>query len=410
MIAITSFKVLQFRRVDNLKVLEVGAGVPFARQDLCPADEQPLRTLCTLVGARGAQRIRLGCCDRCGYTGYIDRPTRAWLDAFYADTWAGYDMATEALVGRMRERIRLKSGRRTAATTLEQRLQDVATDRAICEVGSGYGFTLERLKQLGFAKCVGIEASRQRAEVARRAFGVEVLSSPFEDSTTQRTLGGMAPFALMFSHHVLEHTYDPAEIIRTCASLQEPGDYLVLSLPNAIGELPLMTALYLPHLHAFTLPALTAMLARFGYGVIDDSATDRTELYVVARKGAPRRENGDAGGHFARTRDRFVQYFGLDRWSAARRRLFCAFRKVDVGGSFPVWTDHPRAFRLAEIVGLRLAPHLYRRAIVERLGAGAPTHRKIMTVAIEVTRERSTATEASPLEIQFDGPIRLLSK
>ena len=61
--------------------------IPLSEQILCPADGKTLKTLCTFVGENGTRRMRYGCCDVCGYQGYIDRPTKAWISHFYFEMW-----------------------------------------------------------------------------------------------------------------------------------------------------------------------------------------------------------------------------------------------------------------------------------------------------------------------------------
>ena len=82
-------KILKFLDLRGWKVLDWDKNIPVSEQTLCPADDEKLKTIATLVGYEGRQKLRVGCCDQCGYIGYIDRPTKEWISKFYFEDWAG---------------------------------------------------------------------------------------------------------------------------------------------------------------------------------------------------------------------------------------------------------------------------------------------------------------------------------
>ena len=123
-------------------------------------------------------------------------------------------------------------------------------EKFLCDLGCGYGGQLKVLRECGFNKIIGCEASPLRAEVARRAFGLNVLDGTFGDPSVQTTLRELAPLGLIYANNVLEHVYNPAEVIRLCAGLQEEGDKLVIAVPNQIGEPTWCVLLYFLHLNA----------------------------------------------------------------------------------------------------------------------------------------------------------------
>lgn len=406
---LSGFRILNFRRLDNWKLLEVDANIPFRAEVGCPADGTALKTLCTLVGHAGKQQIRIGCCPSCGYVGYIDRPAKEWVDKFYADTWHIPVENDEEKIKKTRERFAAGKDRRVNAVSIVERLNlPIDRDRPVCEIGSGYGFTLKRMERQGFKILIGMESSLHRAEIARQALGLQVLSAPFEDPNTQNELARHAPFSLIFSHHVFEHVYNPNEIVSLCSGLQKEGDYIILTMPNLAGEFSLSTIFYFPHLNAFTKLSLKKLLDRHGYETINDSLTTDSELCLVAQKKGSRRpvESGKED-HFGAALAKFERYFGLNRAYGAPSLLW-GFRDVDIAGRIPYLG---RLFsKAAEAAAARFGPVFYRARINSALGFSRGGPKNILSMVIAPLEQRYTAYAESPLEIQFSGNIKLSFK
>lgn len=404
------FKIVQFLELHNWKVFSVDSSTPFEVQNACPADTVPLKTICTLVGNGGAQKIRIGCCPACGYTGYIDRPSKEWIKSFYLHTWSDEkfrNVAEEVADLLAKDTVSKDRMRRITYTVEFLKKRGIGKDKAICEIGCGYGSILKRLKDAGFKNLVGIENSTHRAEIVRTAYGIPVITAPFEDSEAQKELQPRAPYALMFSHHVLEHTYHPGEIMEKIAGLQRAGDHVIFSLPNGVGEFSMSPILYLPHLHSFAPQSLKNLFARYGYEVIDDSLTTDSELYMVARKtGSPVMR---AGGKdlFPVMLEKFTRYFGLNRAYRAPQRLLWWSRRIDIAGQLP-WYRASFAQKIQWMFVTRCMKYFHKAAIVRQLGAKRFQNRHpFMAAKIEGLSKRYVPFDKSPLEIQFEGPIIL---
>ncbi len=267
--------------------LVVDETVPFVEQKNCPACDGILSPVAELESRRTAQKIRYGICPACGYMGYIDRPGRTWLADYYARAW-------DKLIPRTSEGIRSqtilagKSGPKASRFIAFNLARQLGLDKsqAVLEIGSGYGEVLKNFKDDGFKTVVGIENSDHRANLVSETFGMPVLAGGFEQQAVQAKLGEYRPFGLIFSHHVLEHTFNPDEIIDKISMLQDYGGYLVLALPNARGEHINYALFYLVHLHSFTKEGLEIILNRHGYQVVKDSSPDPTNIIVAAQKTA----------------------------------------------------------------------------------------------------------------------------
>ena len=401
-------KILKFLDLRGWKVLDWDKNIPVSEQTLCPADDEKLRTIATLVGYEGRQKLRVGCCASCGYIGYIDRPTKEWISKFYFEDWAG---AKERDIG---EHVaKLKSSptdkARRGVTMLAEKY-DIDKNRYVCEIGVGHGETLGKFGKMGFKKLIGLESSKYRAEVASKAFGLKVLAADFEEPSAQAELKKLAPFSLIFSYHVMEHVYDPAEIVKLASDLQKEGDYMIVALPNREGELSMITLDYFPHLHSYTKEFLTRLLAKYNYEVIDDTFTTSRNLNLIAKKISevqPRYKSVDAKNYFDKYVAKFASALGMDKKYFWPRRRMWWFRKVDIGGQIPFYGNNILG-SIHWSLRKRTLPRLNRQRIFSEVGKNKYIIKNITQSAL-VTDIEKKYTDA-PIEIQFEGPIKLLYK
>lgn len=409
------FKIVQFRRLDNLKTLEFTQGIPLDMQSFCPGDGVQLRVLCTLIGHKGIDRLRIGCCASCGYVGYMDRPATEWMRAFYVNIWNNAPTmnrdAVEQKARDLREQFLKAAPRSTTEKLLAKFSSSFRPDLPVCEIGCGYGTTLQFLRGLGFNKLMGTEASTHRAEIARRAFHLSVATIPFEDTVFDEQFRKAAPFGLIFSHHVLEHVYNPAEVIRVAASFQVTGGYLLFTLPNFLGEFSLSPLLYLPHLHSFTKQSLEVLLGTFGYTLVDASFTTRRELSLLFKKvdneTLPRLATHD--DYFDSALKKLQRYFKFPMRSNNKKMLFWGLRNIDIGNRVPYYG--PKLARFQEILISRFVPRILRGEIMRELEGRLESKRSsILSLVVEPLTQRYTSYWESPLEIQFEGNIKLYYK
>lgn len=381
---------------DDYTIGELDPAVRFLVQPNCPGDDTPLRVVATLVGRGGSQKIRVGCCPGCGYIGYIDRVTKDWLIHYNSEIWDNPDQIDiHEEVRERRGECSAKDIRQCDITMRLLRMTSADRSKPVCEIGTGYGATLKCLAGAGFSHAIGMETSRHRAEIARHAHGLEVLHGAFEDSRVQARLGSLAPLGLIYSHHVLEHTYDPREILTLAAGLQDDGDSLISILPNFFGEPTMATLFFLGHQHLFTPVALERLLNRTGYEISDDSLSTHRELTIAATRVAhPRRRYPDEGLDYVR---RAVEKFAsaMKLWHPPRTK------HRGLGGALYHAINRDRYFYRHRTLG-RLH-RWFERSIRRRRGV-IGTYAAI----IGPGQARLTEPETSPLEIQFDGNIRLL--
>jgi len=242
-------------------------------------------TLKPIVSLVGDVSIDIGCCERCGHVTYIDKPSKEAVDKYYRKTWL------------IDEENKAKDLRNTFAGLLKEKpdhmlgtiqryhekkalieLLNLDKDRPVLEIGVGLGKHIYMMEELGFKNILGVENSEQRAQAVHDSYGHSIETGSFEEITINKKL------SFIQSHHVLEHVYNPDEFIAKCASLQNEGDYLLLSMPNFVDEPAMGIVFFFPHLHSFTHNSLQQLLNRHGYTVVNESLTDSNELVFLAEK------------------------------------------------------------------------------------------------------------------------------
>jgi SAM-dependent methyltransferase len=133
----------------------------------------------------------------------------------------------------------------------------------------------------------GCEPNRWLARWGSRHYGIPIRTGELFDHH-------FAPqsFDVVTLWDVIEHTPDPARVIRTARELIRPGGLLVVNYPDigswiarALGRRwPFLSSV---HLYYFTRDTMTSLLARHGFDVVDVRAhIQRLELNYVLSRGA----------------------------------------------------------------------------------------------------------------------------
>lgn len=93
------------------------------------------------------------------------------------------------------------------------------------DIGSGRGQALAAARELGW-EARGVEPSASLCREAAASLGVTV------DHGTVAGRYADGSFGLILLASVLEHTYDPMDVLRECRRLLAPGGLLYLDVPN----------------------------------------------------------------------------------------------------------------------------------------------------------------------------------
>ncbi len=201
-------------------------------------------------------------CAGCGHVYLSPRPRPAVLPRLYQDYFSAEVPRIEAW-RRMMARVY-----RTAIRLLRE--AGVPAEGRVLDVGAGYGFFLDALRDQGFS-AHGVEPSRTACEFARRWLGVDPACVTLEEWD-----GPVAAFDALTAFYVIEHVPDPKALLAQAHRLLRPGGILLLRWPHTT---PLVKAVswsgarpdwYDPpwHLRDFSPRTLAALLKGAGFGEV----------------------------------------------------------------------------------------------------------------------------------------------
>jgi SAM-dependent methyltransferase len=193
------------------------------RPQVCPICDVPPTTF---VGRRGgpAHRASLGTvCEiwRCGQCSLVfpnpmPVPVKGVAQHYELDAdnyFQHHDLEGKAL------------GARAMMTRAEQL---TGGKGKILDIGAGRGELLRAACEAGWS-AVGIEPSASFAEYAAQYSGAQIKREPLEQHFPD------ASFDVVVLSAVLEHLYDPDDIIKEIARILRPGGALFLDVPNEQG-------------------------------------------------------------------------------------------------------------------------------------------------------------------------------
>jgi SAM-dependent methyltransferase len=115
---------------------------------------------------------------------------------------------------------------------LERRIRSLrcVVGGTVLDVGCGSGAFLDDMRALGW-RSVGLEPDPNAARLARSR-GAEVW-----EGTVETVSAPTALFDAVTMNHSLEHTHDPAAVIRTLCGWLKPGGVLWVAVPNFLSGL-----------------------------------------------------------------------------------------------------------------------------------------------------------------------------
>lgn len=295
-----NIRIEKINKLGNWKEWEIEKILFNQKNENCICCNNSLKTLASI------EKIRVGCCDRCGYVGYQDRPSEKWIVDFYSNIWN--KEIEEKLVGKPNKKVAAESNLIKAIKSLE-----INKTGPICEIGCGYGGMLVKLLEMGFTNLTGVENSKERTRISREEGRAEILNGNFEGEDVHSSLKEKGVFDLIYSSHVLEHTANPRKIIEKASELQKEGGYIIIAVPNFIGEPAMGVLFFLPHLHSFTIPALSLLLESNKYKVLSSTYSTNTEILIVARKENNLSVHVSGNNFFNKAKQKIVSEMKLDR-------------------------------------------------------------------------------------------------
>lgn len=152
---------------------------------------------------------------------------------------------------------------------------------ALLEVGAGFGTFCDEVSQTRhFKRIIALEPTPDLAGTCRNR-GLETLETTLEDCDLPD-----GSISVVAAFEVLEHLFDPADLVRSAARLLEPGGLLVLSCPNVRGfDVAALGAKSgtIDHEHVNYLhpESMAVLLKRCGMKVLQISTPGRLDADIV---------------------------------------------------------------------------------------------------------------------------------
>ena len=105
----------------------------------------------------------------------------------------------------------------------------VSLSDRILEIGSGYGWLVEKMRNKGY--CFdGVELNWKQREMAKSRAGVNLLSINLNIDALPTEMKGSYDWVCMF--HVLEHMKDPVSFLKSAISALKPNGKIMIEVPN----------------------------------------------------------------------------------------------------------------------------------------------------------------------------------
>ena len=197
---------------------------------------------------------RLVKCRRCGLEYVSPRPRGGDIVAAYSE---GDDPAYVSQVD---------ARERTFAAALA-RIETLQPQKGrLLDIGTAAGAFLAAAKGRGW-EVEGCEPNRWMAEWGSRHYGVNIRAGELFDQDFPP-----ASFDVVTLWDVVEHTPDPARVVRRIGELLKPGGLLIINYPDRGSWIARLLGRRWPflssvHLYYFTRPTLSKMLERHGFEV-----------------------------------------------------------------------------------------------------------------------------------------------
>lgn len=144
-------------------------------------------------------------------------------------------------------------------------------NKSVLDVGCAYGELLYYLKKKYHCEVVGIEPSKETANLGKKMFDISIKPSVLEEFNTKQK------FDVVLCRHTLEHVDNPLSFLKKIKSILNTNGLLYLEVPNILkptGGFSLNKFLYSEHLQTFSAYNLFKLLRNnslYTYKYSDDN-------------------------------------------------------------------------------------------------------------------------------------------
>ena len=157
----------------------------------------------------------------------------------------------------------------------------VHPDNSILEIGSGYGWFVEKMRKRGYF-VDGIELSDEKRQMAYNRAGIELSSVNLLEDVLPSKMQEAYDMVCMF--HVLEHILDPQIFIQRILSALKSNGKILVVVPNYFSELRQISKAYdkfsffRAHISYFKPETLAMLMKKAG---LVDVQVEGTQLYSL---------------------------------------------------------------------------------------------------------------------------------
>jgi len=196
-------------------------------------------------------------CAQCG-TGFADGLPAAWeFDRYYKEM-SQWEFPDNFGIESAQDKQRFES---VTGYMLEEKLD---LESSILDVGCATGGLLAAFKRGGFTRLKGLDPSLRCAELARKNYGIDVVTLTVGDLSQLQE-----KFDLITLSGVLEHLYDPNPAIANIRKLLSDGGLFYVNVPDAGAFVKYLDGPYqqfsIEHIQYFTEAALVNLMKINGF-------------------------------------------------------------------------------------------------------------------------------------------------
>ena len=212
---------------------------------------KPLYRTSVEIGSEEMDTIDKTLCNGCGHSFFNKIVTNEQLHAYYKSGW---NEAIELTANS----VKVKPNYSEWSPIHYIKALNLTKDAKILDFGCGTGDSLLTLQNLGFKNLHGVEIGVARANIANRYFPGQILNG--NEHNLDELVAAVGKFDLVYTNHVLEHVAEPNRIISQLDRALKPDGILAISVPAPGSETMLHSALYYPHLNAYSALSLKKCL------------------------------------------------------------------------------------------------------------------------------------------------------
>lgn len=199
------------------------------------------------------------------------------------------------------------------------------------QIGCSDGYTLSKIKDLGVPYVSGVDPSNSSNIVARKLYDIETHIGVFEEFVSNQQ------FDLIVITHLLEHIYNPNEILQKCYAMLNNDGYILLEVPLFENHHKLPNGIFtLEHMNYFTEFSLKKLFSKFNFELLATEKTYHNIIYpVITMIFQKTKKSIEYNLDFE---DEFIRYCNRDKnlWDSIKQKIKLStieFEKVYIWGA-----------------------------------------------------------------------------